>query len=861
MKRTVFAFFSLAVACAFADYPRIAANSVTWSQRGSTAVISYVLEGEPGIVLAKLYRDGVEIPSAYASLMAGDVNRLVETGTREITWRPRYPETVSNLKVELTVVPRSLPPDYMIVDLASGDVRYYQTTNDIPGGVGSDVYRKTKMVFRKIPAANRIWRKGDNANITKLDGTFHNRNRPGLVTLTYDYWTAIYPLTHAQYKEVTGVWAPNRLTFVKSSVDGQTRNRQTWPTEDEWSMCPADGIPIAALRGHPENANYLWPEQGRSGVDAASFLGVLRARTGGALPFDMPTAAEWEYACRGESITTLGMTRYDEDTPTVADIEKYAWCKSNSTTDAFTDQYGAGRTQKVGLNLPNLWGLYDMLGNLYELCLDYNLADEKLDLVDLPHQVDPVGLTDRSKAKADAKNGYLRMVKGGTYADAGNPYRPSFVHNTNVGEKYPCGQWFGHRIVCPIAYAEHAAVEADVPTLTFNATTREATIAYKLAGTEDKIVTIDIKTNGVSIGAQNFALLGGDVNKKVSPGYHRIYWRPDHTWVGHHVDTTADALTVEVKEWTTNNPPDYAVLHLGCASTPMYYDGAEAIPFGIQDERYKLDNIVFRKIPAAGRTWRMGGNRFYIMANEKPHLVQLTKDYWCSVFELTQRQYYTLTGTDDVAQHAESQKGYNRFYFPSHQSFDSMRKSAAWPASGHALGGDCWLQRLRTLYPDFQVDLPTEAQWEFAARAGTESTFSNGSDDVSATGAASVAPYAWSSANNTDDPNDASGYPHAVGLKLPNRWGLYDMGGNEQEICLDRASGNIQPADGSVSVDPVGPSSGDYQVARGGAFSDGWQNFRSQYRNVGTQVKPTTGDRWRGLRLVAPITPESLPAQ
>lgn len=857
MKKTVFALFSVVAVCAFADYPRIVENSVVWSRRGNAAVITYSLEGTSGIVTAKITRNGAEVPQAELARFAGDVNCVVEPGDREFTWCPKFSETVTDLKVELTVVPESLPPDYMVVDLASGDVRYYAASNDIPEGIGGDLYRKTKMLFRKIPAANRIWRKGDNARITKLDDKFHNRNRPGLVTLTYDYWAAVYPLTHAQYRAVTGNWAPSRMTNVTGS-DGVTRNRQTWPTEDEWLMCPADGISIAQMRGDPENADYAWPAMGRKGVDTGSFLGILRARTGGALPFDMPTAAEWEYACRGESITTLGMTRFDGDGPSLADIEKYAWCKSNSQTDDFVDQYGAGRTQKVGQKLPNLWGLYDMLGNLYEICLDYNPADENLDTADLPHQVDPVGLTDKTKAKFDEKNGYLRQTRGGAYADGGSSYRPSFVHNTNVGEKYANGQWYGHRVFCPIASAEHAAVQADVPTLTFDAATREATIAYRITGTADKIVTIDIKTNGVSIGAQNFALLGGDVNKRVSPDYHRIYWRPDHTWAGHHVDTSVDNLTVEVKEWSVDNPPDYAVLHLGCASTPMYYDSVEAIPFGIQDERYKLDNIVFRKIPAAGRTWRMGGNRFFINANEKPHLVQLTKDYWCSVFELTQRQYYTLTGTDDLNNLDESQKGDKRFFYPSHQSFNTMRSSTPWPAKTHALSGVNWLTRLRTLYPDFQVDLPTEAQWEFAARAGTASTFLNGSDDTSATtGKALIDPYAWHNENNADDPDYVEGYPHAVGLKLPNRWGLYDMGGNEQEICLDWATGNLQPSDGSVIVDPVGPASGDYIVSRSNAFSDGWQNFRTQYRKL-SQVKPSTGDRLRGLRIVAPVEPEDL---
>ena len=120
-----------------------------------------------------------------------------------------------------------------------------------------------------------------------------------------------------------------------------------------------------------------------------------------------------------------------------------------------------------------------------------------------------------------------------------------------------------------------------------------------------------------------------------------------------------------------------------------------------------------------------------------------------------------------------------------------------------------------TLPAGYHYTLPTEAQWEYACRAGTTTRFSYGTD----TGYSQLGSYAWYEDNS-------SSKTHPVGEKLPNGWGLHDIHGNVWEWCLDRYG---DYTGGSVS-DPQGPQSGTYRVFRGGSWLlDAWF-CRSAYR-------------------------------
>jgi len=132
--------------------------------------------------------------------------------------------------------------------------------------------------------------------------------------------------------------------------------------------------------------------------------------------------------------------------------------------------------------------------------------------------------------------------------------------------------------------------------------------------------------------------------------------------------------------------------------------------------------------------------------------------------------------------------------------------------------------------------LPTEAQWEYAAKGGNGSpgnyTYSGSNilDDV-----------AWYKDNSGDE-------THEVGKKAPNGLGLYDMSGNVWEWCWDLYTDYHWPS-GYPQIDPEGPSSSTSRMVRGGSWGDSAGFACSVYRSI---CDPIYGDSYSGFRLVRP---------
>jgi formylglycine-generating enzyme required for sulfatase activity len=235
--------------------------------------------------------------------------------------------------------------------------------------------------------------------------------------------------------------------------------------------------------------------------------------------------------------------------------------------------------------------------------------------------------------------------------------------------------------------------------------------------------------------------------------------------------------------------------------------------------KYRTNQLVLRRIPAG--TFMMGSpaNEVGRFTNEDQHQVTLTHDFYISVFQVTQEQYRLVTGLTPShyagnLDHPVETLAWNDF------------RSGNWPYGKPAQYTFMGIIRAKT---GLALDLPTDAQREYACRAGTTTSLNSGWNIQYPTGLDSnTDAVAWYSGNNTTSGEIAG--PKAGGRKLVNAWGLYDMHGNINEMCLDWYVANLGTA---AVLDPVGAAEGRTRVVRNGNFGSTPQGIRSAYREAG----------------------------
>lgn len=245
----------------------------------------------------------------------------------------------------------------------------------------------------------------------------------------------------------------------------------------------------------------------------------------------------------------------------------------------------------------------------------------------------------------------------------------------------------------------------------------------------------------------------------------------------------------------------------------------------------KTTKLVMRKVPAAGVDWTMGRNPgdTSTAANETPHPVRLTKNFWIGVFETTMGQRKLITGGKSSSEDAMRQNdGYGS------ATFTNKDYIAERPVH---LGSYRWVHypRLAEINKKFSgvtFAFPTEAQWEFACRAGSTTRWNNGLSS----GAEQLGRYYanggkkwnetardWTGYHSRDCAGEYGVAP--VGWYRPNALGLYDMHGNAAEVCADSYDENYHVADMKVvTVDPgldylLGDTTSGNASYRGGNWS------------------------------------------
>jgi formylglycine-generating enzyme required for sulfatase activity len=199
----------------------------------------------------------------------------------------------------------------------------------------------------------------------------------------------------------------------------------------------------------------------------------------------------------------------------------------------------------------------------------------------------------------------------------------------------------------------------------------------------------------------------------------------------------------------------------------------------------------FVLIPAG--TFMMGADKNVEDGNEDEfprHQVSISNLFYLGVYEVTQRQWKALMDSN-------------------HSNFegnDNPVEMVSWNEAQE------FIRRLNQKEGHSRYRLPTDAEWEYSARAGSTSAYYFGNDK------SQLGNYAWYQGNSGDT-------THPVGQKLPNAWGLYDMHGNVLELTEDWAS--VDYYANSHSVDPTGPPSGTRRLSRGCSWNYNTPECRS----------------------------------
>lgn len=208
--------------------------------------------------------------------------------------------------------------------------------------------------------------------------------------------------------------------------------------------------------------------------------------------------------------------------------------------------------------------------------------------------------------------------------------------------------------------------------------------------------------------------------------------------------------------------------------------------------------------------------------------VRLTKGYWISQTEVTQRLWTKVmistpwSGINGVP-NLPDLPATNVSYADAHRFCIALTRKA----------------RNKGLLPeDWNFCLPTEAQWEYACRAGTSTAYFFG-DSPNKLGL-----YAWFYGNRR--PENPELVAHPVGQLLPNDWGIYDMLGNVEEWCVDVWDEEYEGGEDPVCA-PIGDPSRELYIQRGGHFEAGRAHCRSASRGFSS---PEAGGEYAGFRIV-----------
>jgi len=346
--------------------------------------------GKTNLPVRSVCTEGVSV-EANPCMVRTDTSRIVWDAAKDLPNGFKCTNVLVTCRDSRTLSVSNL---YCVIDLKTGAKEYL---DKIPKGGWTDEHKTTKMVFRRIEAGSFMMGSPADEVGRQSNETQHK------VTITKPYYIGIYELTEAQYCQICGGESASMLP--KLLKYGEVRGYDVKP--DYY------GSPIAT--------EYTWPQS--KSVDPNSLVGKLRTITS-ITTIDLPTEAQWEMSCKASTLTALNNGK-ESATNNVMEVGRSAYNAEDKKGDA-----SSVTTTCVGCYMPNSIGLYDMLGNAREWCLDS--WQESLGVGDV---VDPEGKSSLTLEQTKyGPNDYYwyscRVVKGGGF------YGWTFFHYIGANASY-----------------------------------------------------------------------------------------------------------------------------------------------------------------------------------------------------------------------------------------------------------------------------------------------------------------------------------------------------------------------------------------------------------------------------------------
>ena len=361
--------------------------------------IDYTIASDPAAPMG--VDDNLEVLMVDKSVSPAVTNRAITflqaplpltDGKHRITWDANA-DGVTNYTTRASFLVKisHYVPSYMVIDVSGGpDTNTYPVSfyNGEPlGGFNKDEYKGNKIVLRRIHPGSYVAGSPSSPAEENRDATREEQHR---VALTKPFYIGIFEITQQQYLNVMGGVNP-------AQYQG-----------DDWKFRPVEDIAYDTIRGTANRSNHQYDWPWTNEVSAASFMGRLRDKcksldpgtreyTVDVLGFDLPTEFQWEYACRAGTTGAFNAANTAAGQSAAMNLlGRYINNKADihGNPDAHTI---------VGSYLPNTWGLYDMHGNVWELCLDWMQTNVEI----LLQRVDPVGPISSSSG--------IRVIRGGSW--------------------------------------------------------------------------------------------------------------------------------------------------------------------------------------------------------------------------------------------------------------------------------------------------------------------------------------------------------------------------------------------------------------------------------------------------------------